>query len=94
MLRAKVPKRFWKLIAARTDRCLATYGFVLEQDLEAVDWELMVPAGFVPAMYPISDIAKMTGLVFDPATQNADQYDTVLGGELALRTGLRQRHTS
>ena len=91
VLRAKVPKRFWKLIAARTDRGLATYGFVLQQDLDAVDWEFTVPAGFVPAMYPISDIAEMTGLVFDPAILAADQFDTVRGGELAFRCGVHRR---
>ena len=91
VLRAKVPQRFWKVIVARVETGLAAYGFVLEQDLAAVDWELTVPPGFLPAMYPLSDIAVMTGLVFDPSLLDADQYATVRGGELALRSGTRLR---
>jgi endonuclease G len=91
VLRAKVPQRFWKVIVARVETGLAAYSFVLEQDLAAVDWELTVPSGFLPAMYPLSDIAVMTGLVFDPSLLDADQYATVRGGELALRSGTRLR---
>lgn len=91
VLRAKVPQRFWKVIVARVETGLAAYGFVLEQDLATVDWELTVPPGFLPVMYPLSDIAIMTGLVFDPSLLDADQYGTVRGGELALRSGTRIR---
>jgi len=75
----------------RYEQGLATYGFVLEQDLTAVDWELAVPAELVPAMYPLSDIGDMTGLEVDAALLAADQYDAVRGGELALRARVPRR---
>lgn len=90
-LRAKIPKRYWKVLVARDKDGLAAYGFALEQDLSTVDWELAVPAEFVPSMYPLSDIAEMTGLTFDPAVLTADQYVTVRGAELALRSGVPRR---
>lgn len=94
VIRAKIPKRYWKLLVARDEDGLAAYGFVLEQDLSAVDWELAVPAEFVPAMYPLADICEMTELKLDAAILTADQYDTVRGGELALRAAAPRRRTS
>jgi endonuclease G len=91
VLRAKIPKRFWKVICARVDTGLAAFGFVLEQELDAVDWEFTVPADYRPAMYPLVDIANMAGIVFDTSLLDADQYGTVRGDELALRSNARQR---
>lgn len=91
LIRAKIPKRYWKVLVARDQDGLAAYGFVLEQDLSAVDWELAVPAEFSPSMCPLSGIAEMTGLTFDPAVLAADQYITVRGAELALRSGVPRR---
>jgi endonuclease G len=92
VLRAKVPKRFWKVIVARVPSGLAAYGFVLEQDLASVNWEFTVPPHFLPVMSPIADIAAMAGLLFAPSLLDADQYGTVRAGELALRAGITGRH--
>lgn len=92
VIRAKIPKRYWKIIVARAEAGLAAYGFVLEQDLTNVVWEeFTVPPGFRPTLYPLTDIAAMTGLVFDSTLLEADQYDTVHGAELAVRAGARRR---
>jgi endonuclease G len=91
-LRAKIPSRFWKVIVSRVENGIAAYGFVLEQDLADVDFtEFVVPPEFLPEMYPITDIETMTGLRFDPDVRNADQYDTVRGGEVSMRGGARRR---
>jgi len=91
-LRAKVPKRFWKLIVARVDDGIAAYGFVLEQDLSDVSFtEMVVPAEFLPSMSPIADIENMTGVSFGDDIRNADQFDTVRGGEVSLRGRVRRK---
>ena len=90
-LPATIPSRFWKAIIVRVDDGIAAYGFVLEQDLSGVDFEFAVPAAFVPAMYPLADIEAMTGIVFDASVRAADQYDTVRGGEVAMRASTRRK---
>jgi endonuclease G, mitochondrial len=92
-LRAKVPKRFWKLIVSRVEDGIAAYGFVLEQDLSNVSLttEFVVPAEFVPSMAPIADIESMTGVSFGDDVRNADQFDTVRGGEVSLRGRVRRK---
>jgi endonuclease G len=92
-LRAKVPKRFWKLIVSRVEDGIAAYGFVLDQDLSDVSFttEFVVPAEFVPSMVPIADIESMTGVKFGDDIRNADQFDTVRGGEVSLRGKVRRK---
>lgn len=89
---ARVPSRFWKIIIAQVENGIASFGFVLEQDLADVEWEeFTVAPNFAPAMYPLTEIAQMTGVVFDDAVLGADQYDTVRGVELAHRNNVRRR---
>jgi endonuclease G, mitochondrial len=91
-LRAKIPSRFWKVIVARVEEGIAAFGFILEQDLGDVSFtEFAVPTTFLPAMTPIADIERMTGVTFDPAIRDADQYDTVRGGEVSMRAGVHRR---
>jgi endonuclease G len=91
-LRAKVPKRFWKLIISRVEDGIAAYGLVLEQDLSDVSFtEFVVPAEFKPSMSPIADIESMTGVRFGDEIRNADQFDTVRGGEVSLRGRVRRK---
>jgi endonuclease G len=90
-LRARIPRRFWKVIVARVEDGIASYGFVLEQDLAGVDVEFTVPAEFVPALTPLSDIAAMSGVAFPADMVAADQYETVRGAEVARRAGARRR---
>ncbi len=91
-LSARIPSRFWKVIVAHTGAGLASYGFVLEQDLADVAWEeFTVPAEFAPAMCALADIEAMTGVVFDASVRNADQFDTQRGGEIAKRSNVKKR---
>jgi endonuclease G len=91
-LRAKIPKRFWKLIVSRVDDGIAAYGFVLDQDLSDVAFtEFVVPAEFVPSMSPIADIESMAGVNFGDDVRNADQFDTVRGGDVSLRGRVRRK---
>ena len=87
-LRAKIPSRFWKVIVARVEDGIAAYGFVLEQDLDDVQFEEFVVAEeFVPKMKRVSAIAKMAGISFDQAILDADQFDSARGVEMAFQTG-------
>lgn len=86
-LRARVPRRFWKVIVARVSDGLAAFGFILDQDLSNVALEFTVASEFVPAMHRLSEITDLTGVTFDPSLLEADQYGTVRGDEIALRAG-------
>jgi endonuclease G len=90
-LRAPVPRRFWKVIVARLSDGIASYGFVLEQDLTDTPLEFAVADEFIGAMYPLPEIARLAGVSFDAGVLAADQYDTVRGAEIALRAGTRQQ---
>lgn len=90
-LAARVPSRFWKVIVSRVEDGIAAFGFVLEQDLGDVQFEFVVPAEFKPAMYPIADVAAITGVRFDDAIVRADQYDAIRGLETAFRGGIERR---
>ncbi|MBI3435689.1 MAG: DNA/RNA non-specific endonuclease [Proteobacteria bacterium] len=93
-LRAKIPSRFWKVIVARVADGIAAYGFVLEQDLDDVQFEFVVPGNFAPVMHPIADIEALTGVTFGASIRAADQYDTVRGAETAARGGARRKRVT
>ena len=78
---------------ARVADGLASYGFVLEQDLSDTELEFTVAEEFIGAMYPLTEISEMTGVSFDQSLIDADQYDTVRGTEIAMRAGSRKRKT-
>lgn len=90
-IRAKIPSRFWKVIVANTADGLAAFGFVLEQDLAAVEFEFVVPSEFVPFTYQLPEIEAMTGIRFPSVVRDADQYETVRGTEIAMHSGARRR---
>jgi len=86
-LRTRIPSRFWKVIVARVPEGIASFGFVLEQDLNDVEFEFVPDEDFVPVMHTIADIAKLTGVKFDQSVLDADQFDAVRGVELVQRIG-------
>ena len=97
VIRARIPSRYWKIIVARGGDGLQAYGFVLEQDLSAVEWEFLVPDEFVATMRPIGEIQELTGLTFDESLHSADQYDVTVGIELAMQgatMAVQQEHRS
>jgi endonuclease G, mitochondrial len=90
-IRAPVPRRFWKVVVARGIEGLASYGFILEQDLTDVPLEFTVADEFISAMYRLSEISQLTGVNFHQSILDADQYDTVRGAEIALRAGSKRK---
>jgi endonuclease G len=90
-LRARIPEKFWKIVAARSAEGCAVFGFILEQDLSDVEWEFAVPDELSPFMYPIADIAEMTGVVFPSILVDNDQYSTTRGANVALRSGAKRK---
>lgn len=96
VLRAKIPSRFWKVVVARVVDGIASFGFVLEQNLSDVVYEeFPVPENFVKMIFPISEIETMAKVKFPEAICDSDQHDTVRGAEVAMRAGAgRRRHGS
>lgn len=85
-LRAKIPSRFWKVIVADAGGALASYGFVLEQDLSTVQWEeFVVPDQFTSTLRRIGEIEEMTGVVFADVIREADQFDAAAGSETVFQ---------
>jgi endonuclease G len=90
-IRARIPTRFWKVIVARVEDGVAAYGFILDQDVSDVQFEFVVSDEFVPTMFRLSEIEDLTGVVFDDALKQADQFDSIRGNEIAQRSGARPR---
>jgi endonuclease G len=81
----QIPVRFWKVVVARSADGLAAFGFVLKQDLSDVRTEeFAVPEEFEIFMHPLSEIARVAGVVFDPGVLTADAFEE-RGEEVALR---------
>jgi endonuclease G, mitochondrial len=93
-LRVRIPSRFWKVVVVQTQEGVASYGFVLEQDLSEVPLELAVPDMFVKYMEPLTDLQKKGGITFPSIVLNADQYNTTEGEEMAFRAGARRRSSA
>jgi len=90
--RVKIPSRFWKVIVARTVDGVASYGFLLEQDLSDVGFEeFLVPRKLQRLLVPLTDLQELAGLKFPKIVLNADQYETSEGVELAFRAGVKRR---
>ncbi len=92
-VRVQIPARFWKVIVARVEDGIASYGFVLEQDLTGlppVEEEFIVPENFSRMMVPLFEIERAAGVVFAPEVREADQYADASGAELAMCAGLTQ----
>jgi endonuclease G len=91
-LRAKIPSRYWKVIVVRAEDGIASYGFVLEQDLSQVSFEeFTVPEKFGQFMEPLDELQKRAGIVFPENVLAVDQYSTNEGMDLAFRAGLKRR---
>lgn len=91
VVKVKIPSRFWKVIVAKNASSVASYGFLLEQDLSDVSFEeFAVPENFRRLMVPLSDLQELAGITFPKIVLNADQYATKEGVELAFRAGLKR----
>ena len=91
VVKLRVPSRFWKVIVARTASGVASYGFLLEQDLSDVPVRNSWFRNFRRLMVPLSDLQDLTGIKFPEIVLNADQYATNEGVDLAFRAGVKRR---
>jgi endonuclease G len=89
-LHAQIPSKFWKVIVAETNDGIASYGFLLEQDLSDVNLEFAA-GPFKRFMEPIADLEKKTGVKFPKVVRDGDQHDTNEGIDLAFRAGITRR---
>ena len=57
----QIPRSFWKIIVAKQDGSPAAFGFILDQDLSAVDLyeELIIPDAWRDYLRPISEIESL-----------------------------------
>lgn len=64
-VRVQIPKRFWKMIVARTDAGVKAFGFMPRQDLSRVRWEeFALPGAWEKYLVPIAEIeATLRGWV-------------------------------
>lgn len=90
-LRVKIPSRYWKVIAVRNDNGIASFGFILEQDLSDVPFEEFVAAPFRKFMVPLAEIQDLTGVAFPNVLLDSDQFETNEGMELAFHAGVKRR---
>lgn len=90
----QIPIRFWKVIVARAGAGLASFAFLLEQDLADVSTqEFAVPDAFRPFSVPLARIAHLAQIAFPEAVMDADAFEGA-GQEVALRAGIgRDRRT-
>jgi endonuclease G, mitochondrial len=74
----QIPNRFWKILVANDGGAPAAFGFVLDQDLSAVELhtELVVPDGWKQYMKPIAEIeGLLRGLAKLGPLKDWDKYE-------------------
>lgn len=90
-VRVKIPSRYWKVIVVRTADGVASFGFILEQDLSDVPTEEFVAGRFSRFMLPLIELQNLASVRFPRIVLEADQHDTTEGLELAFNAGLKHR---
>lgn len=89
----RVPAKFWKVVAAVSGGKVQSFGFLLEQDLQAVPWEFAVPDTWLSRMVSINEIEELAGIAFPDAIRNGDQKGKP-GEEMLERGQSRARSAS
>lgn len=90
-VRIKIPSRYWKVIAVRSNNGIASFGFILEQDLSDVPFEEFVASPFKKFMVPLTELQDLTGVAFPDVLLDNDQFETNEGMELAFHAGVKRR---
>jgi endonuclease G len=87
----KIPRAYWKVVAAREGDALAAYGFLLEQDLSGVDWErLAFEPKWQALARPLTDLEAAIGhLTFPEILHKADRFGTKGLNLVVAAAGLR-----
>jgi DNA/RNA endonuclease G (NUC1)/S1-C subfamily serine protease len=85
----RIPRRFWKIVVAQTGDDVATFAFILEQDLSRTDLEFAVDEEWRERMISVPKLeALLAELTFPPKLHESDQFGTESGESLRARTGL------
>ena len=89
VLRVRIPRSYWKVVAAVQDGTLATFGFILDQNLDDVPLEFAVSPEWEQHMIALKDLERVLGnLKFPTELKKADQASTVLGKTVRAGTGI------
>lgn len=71
-----IPSRFWKVIIANGDNAIESYGFVLEQDFQQVEWEFEMPDSWSGRLAAIAEINQLIDPVKIPKNViDADMFE-------------------
>ena len=82
-VRVQIPSVYWKIVVARKEDEIQSFGFLLEQDLTNVPLEFAVEAPWLDSMIPIFELEDMIGNVrFPEAVIQGDQYERPAGEEV------------
>jgi DNA/RNA endonuclease G (NUC1) len=85
----RIPRRFWKIVVARHGDDVATFAFILEQDLSHTDLEFAVDEVWRERMISVPELEALLSVVtFPPELHDSDQFETEGGEALRARTGL------
>jgi endonuclease G, mitochondrial len=85
----RVPRRFWKIVVARQGDDIATFAFILEQDLSGTELEFAVEEVWRKRMIAVPDLQGLVGAItFPQELHDSDQFRTEGGEALRARTGL------
>ncbi|MFC7053081.1 DNA/RNA non-specific endonuclease [Hansschlegelia quercus] len=87
-VRVPIPSRFWKVIVAVADDKVQTFGFMLDQDLSAVEWEFAVEPVWRAKMRTIAEIEAAANIVFPQMVRDGDQAGTAHGEAVSRDAGL------
>jgi endonuclease G len=92
----QIPSQFWKIVVADGPQGLEAYGFVLKQDLKAVDWEFKVDSEWVEELTPLKDIQALADFIRLPKNvMRADMHGRIEPHEsLAVNEIVRRPSTS
>lgn len=64
LVKVRIPRKFWKIVVAKTDDGPRAFGFILKQKLSGVPLEFTIPEDWEPHQTPIPEIEEsLFGLV-------------------------------
>jgi endonuclease G len=87
-VRIQIPSVYWKVVVARMDDKIQSFGFLLEQDLTDVPLEFAVEAPWLDSMVSIVELQDLIGNIrFPKAVVEGDQHETP-AGEGVLRSSV------
>lgn len=92
-VRIQIPKRFWKIVVARSAGTLQAFAFLLEQDLQGVplEEEFFVSEEWRPSLRSVQAVEDLLdGVSFPEVIKAADQFDTNHGEELLKAAELKR----